>query len=358
MELEQLPEIQKIISIGKANSEITYDEINNILPEKLTNSDKIDDVFILLNQYGIEIIEEYDRKKIHGGLASKNELQSPYLNISTLAEKKIPAFVYDELKKKGYNIDPPGKINMSIQDLAIYFMGKGYDIEVLSEVLRKKKSLETEKIKKSGKEKSSVSNADEPVKLYLEEISKVSLISGSKEVELAKRIEVGENIIEDAILKSSLLRNSFIRYYPKVKINVVRIVEICRSSKTYYVSQKEKEDIRASFLAEMEKVIAIDKDIQALKSKLKRYTHRSKKHQDIWAQILKLENKSSEYMIKIGVSQKELSKYINKVKSMVFRIKEIKRHFLRLKEKYGHDVKVIKTFNRHIERNEKVRPYS
>ena len=62
MELEQLPEIQRIVNIGKANGEITYDEINDILPEKLINSDKIDDVFILLNQYGIEIVEEYDKK--------------------------------------------------------------------------------------------------------------------------------------------------------------------------------------------------------------------------------------------------------------------------------------------------------
>ena len=54
----------------------------------------------------------------------------------------------------------------------------------------------------------------------------------------------------------------------------------------------------------------------------------------------------------MGVSQKELQKHVNKIKSMVFRIKEIKRHFLKLKERYGHDVKGIKAFNRYIERNE------
>jgi RNA polymerase primary sigma factor len=57
-------------------------------------------------------------------------------------------------------------------------------------------------------------------------------------------------------------------------------------------------------------------------------------------------------VIRVGVSQKELQKHVNKIKSMVFRIKEIKRHFLKLKERYGHDVKGIKAFNRYIERNE------
>jgi hypothetical protein len=49
------------------------------------------------------------------------------------------------------------------------------------------------------------SAADDPIRLYLKEIGKISLISGDKEVELARRIEGGENIIEDAVLRSSLL---------------------------------------------------------------------------------------------------------------------------------------------------------
>ena len=60
--LEKISEVKKLIQIGKSNSEITYDEINDILPDKLLNSDKIDDIFILLNQLGIEVVEETTRK--------------------------------------------------------------------------------------------------------------------------------------------------------------------------------------------------------------------------------------------------------------------------------------------------------
>ena len=67
MELEKLPEVQKIIQIARLSRVITYDEINRHLPEKLTDSDEIEDVFVLLNQYGIEIVEEYviDKKKFY-----------------------------------------------------------------------------------------------------------------------------------------------------------------------------------------------------------------------------------------------------------------------------------------------------
>ena len=352
MELEQLPEIQKIIHIGKANGEITYDEINDILPEKLTNSDKIDDVFILLSQYGIEIVEDYDLKSVSEKVAANT--RQPAINISILGEQKVPKVLIKELQRIGYEIEVQPKTTLNIQDLAIQLMNKGYDLDTLSQLLQRPEMRPAIPKKKRG-ELGAGAGSDDPIRLYLKEIGKISLISGDKEVELAKRIEVGENIIEDAVLRSSLLRQSFIRYLPKIKNHTMKITEICRASKIYYIPQVEQDRLRENFLEEIANVVTYDKQIQTLKSKLKRYTHKSKKHQDIWAEILKLEDLTSSHMIKIGVSQKELMKHVNKIKSMVFRIKEIKRHFLRLKEKYGRDMKAVKAYNRYIERNEELK---
>lgn len=350
MELEQLPEIQKIIHIGKANGEITYDEINDILPEKLTNSDKIDDVFILLNQYGIEIVEEYDKKSVSERLDAQPK-ESTSSSISAIGEQKVPKTLIEELQRMGYELKVPEKGTLNIQDLAIQMMNKGYDIETLSQLLQRPEFRPTSKKKKTA---ASATGADDPIRLYLKEIGKISLISGDKEVELAKRIEKGENIIEDAVLRSSLLRSAFLRYSGKIEKRQLKITDICRASKTYYISSSEQEELREVFLENIEPIQTHDKKIQELKGKLKRYTHRSKKHQEIWADILKLEDQAAQNMMNIGISQKELIKHVNKIKSMVFRIKEIKRHFLRLKEKYGHDIKGIKAFNRYIERNEEL----
>jgi len=125
--LQSLPEVQRIIAIGKANSEVSYDEINEILPDKILNSEKIDDVFTLLHELGIEVVEEYSKKAV----------EQP--------------------------IVPPKE----------------------------------EKPTKKRKESSSISaTSEDPIRLYLKEIGKVSLISGETEVFLAKRIEKGEKIIK------------------------------------------------------------------------------------------------------------------------------------------------------------------
>ena len=219
MELEQLPEIQKIIHIGKANGEITYDEINDILPEKLTNSDKIDDVFILLSQYGIEIVEDYDLKSVSEKVAANTK--QPAINISILGEQKVPKVLIKELQRIGYEVEVQPKTTLNIQDLAIQLMNKGYDLDTLSQLLQRPEMRPAIPKKKRG-ELGAGAGADDPIRLYLKEIGKISLISGDKEVELAKRIEVGENIIEDAVLRS--LRSAVLLKYttfPKLSKSVL-----------------------------------------------------------------------------------------------------------------------------------------
>ena len=109
--LENIAEVKKLIELGKANNEITYDEINETLPDKLLNSEKIDDIFILLNQLGVEVVEESTRKAVPG----------------VAPKKKAPA------------------------------------------------------TRKSASANEDTSHVDDPIRLYLKEIGKVSLLSGEQD---------------------------------------------------------------------------------------------------------------------------------------------------------------------------------
>ncbi|MBL8019745.1 MAG: RNA polymerase sigma factor RpoD [Leptospirales bacterium] len=280
MSMEDLPEIQKIISIGKANGEITYDEINEYLPEKIVNSERIEDVFTLLNQMGIEVVEEYSSR---------------------------PS---EEIVKK----EPPAKA-------------------------RKKKDQPA-------------NSSDDPIRLYLKEIGRVSLISGDKEVFLARRIENGENIIEETILESSLLRANFMKLLPKIRSRKIKITDVVRANKAYYMSSSELEKLEKIFFTEMETIVSEEKKLQEAQNKLKKYVEGSKK----WREYRVKADESKAILLnavrKVGVSQKEIQRISQKIKSMVFRIKEIQRHFLGIRARYGKDIKEIKAYNRFIEKNE------
>ena len=119
--------------------------------------------------------------------------------------------------------------------------------------------------------------------------------------------------------------------------------------------KKNKKKLRKIFLEEMEHIKEYDKKISSLRTRLKGYIYKNEKYQKIWIEILKLESKCIEHIYKFKVSQKELNKHIQKINSMVFRIKEIRRYFLKLKDRYGFEIKELKAFNKYIEKNEKIK---
>ena len=294
MAIQDLPEIQKIIYIGKANGEITYDEINEYLPEKILNSEHIEDVFTLLNQIGIEVVEEY----------------------------KTPDVKTDSNRSR--TLTPLKHLNLNTST---------------------QKSRETTSPK---------SSSDDPIRVYLREIGKVSLITSDKEVFLAKRIEAGENIIEETIINSSLVRASFFKLAPKVASGKLKVSDVIRASKAYYMSVEELDALKQNFLSNIKIIEEEEHKLYEKDLLLNKYTEGSKKWLDAKHKAEEAQANINAIVGSMGVSQKELLRISQKVKSMVFRIKEIHRHFMRIVAKHGHEIKKIKSYNRFIEKGEKL----
>ncbi len=287
--LASLPEVQKIISIGKANREVSYDEINEILPDKILNSEKIDDVFTLLHEMGIEIVEEYSKKSLE---------------------------------------------------------------ESSSLTTTKEETTKEQKPARKKRESTVSSSSEDPIRLYLKEIGKVSLISGETEVFLAKRIEKGEKIIEETILGSSILRQNFAKLIPKIKSKKIKVYDLVKVDKMYALNQEQADKLEKVFFDNMELIQQDEKVLNESTNRIRKYSENSKKFKELKEKIDMSFGKIDEAIRKIGVSQKEIQKISQKIKSMVFRVKEIEKHFLKIKAKYGHDVREIKGLNRFIEKNE------
>lgn len=292
MGLEAVPEVQKLIALGKQNGEITYDEINENLPDKILNSDKIDDVFILINQLGIDVVEE-----------------------ST---------------KRG-----PTAASVAITGTPV------------------KKSGSKSGSKKSA-DKDEGSHVDDPIRLYLKEIGKVSLLSGEQEVDLAKKIEDGEIMIEKAVLNSTLLVNDLIKNHPKVKQGKIKLTEILSINKLYYFSSEDYKKLDQKYNKHMKIVLEEDKKMVSFMSKMKKLDPETPKYKEAYEHYQGCLNIIRENVAQMGINEVEIQKLAQKIQSMVARIQDTHLFFEEIQHKYKKDLKELKHFARKIERNEDV----
>ena len=56
--------LDKLIALGKEKGHLTFEEVNNLLPEEITSSEEIDEIFALLDKENIKIIDADEEKEL------------------------------------------------------------------------------------------------------------------------------------------------------------------------------------------------------------------------------------------------------------------------------------------------------
>ena len=56
--MKRLDGLKKLIALGKEKGRLTYEEVNNLLPEEMTSSEEIDEVLTILGNENIEIVDD------------------------------------------------------------------------------------------------------------------------------------------------------------------------------------------------------------------------------------------------------------------------------------------------------------
>ncbi len=161
----KLPEVKQLITLGKEKGFLTFDEINDALPEDAATSDFLDEIITLLSQLKIDVI--------------------------------------DNKSKKG-NIFPT---NVVIDDED--------DEDGLS-------SLDGE-YQEDGEE---VLSTDDPVRLYLKEMGNIPLLNREDEVNVAKEIKKGQRKVIKAILSFPSTAAKFMEFSEGVKNDTMRLKDI------------------------------------------------------------------------------------------------------------------------------------
>lgn len=180
---------KKLIELGERNGQLTFDDVNRMIHDESMSVDDLDDMFIVLNDLDIPVVDEFDR--MNGHTQGKNARME--------------------------------------------------EVEEEEEPDQEDDVLEGEK-----------SRVDDPVRLYLREMGRVPLLSRNEEIELAKKIESGRFKVCRALAQSKTAIREFMRLIEKLDAGQLRIEDIIQNfdMKDHFDDddrQKITDDLKAKF---------------------------------------------------------------------------------------------------------------
>jgi RNA polymerase primary sigma factor len=168
---------QKLIELGKSKGYLTYDEVNDNMPDDITSSDQIDDWLSALGEEGIEIVDSASQ--------FKPKTKAPAARGGALARPIVDL--------KDDDKDEDESPNEAAED-----------------------------------DEYSYSRTSDPVRMYLRKMGSVSLLTREGEVEIAKRIEEGERKILQSVLSSSAAIEELLELGDKLRKGKVRVKDVVK----------------------------------------------------------------------------------------------------------------------------------
>src|SRR6188768_4178632 len=165
---------RELITMGKAKGFLTYDEVNEHMPENIVSSDQMDDWLSAFSGEGIEIVDSSSKVKVPG---------------------------------KGEGAD-----------------AEAADEEETEEVEAKKEEAEEEE------DSDGYSKTNDGVRMYLRKMGSVSLLTREGEVEIAKRIEQGEMRVLDIALASPVAVPFILDMYDRIRRGQMRVKDVLNIS--------------------------------------------------------------------------------------------------------------------------------
>ena len=242
-----------------------------------------------------------------------------------------------------------------IDDLMIKF-GE-MDIEIV-EGAQKVKISKTKLQKTSGAtageageelEQAPFEKFNDPVRMYLREMGSVSLLNREEEVEIAKRIEEGENEIADVALSAPLIIRELIHIGEKLKSEKISVREVIRNLDNEEVEIDEEHYLK-KVLSIIEKIKRGEQKHQELQIKLKQKHLSEAKKRELKKKIDQKSKKIFVFIQQINLNEIQIEKVAQKIKHFLVRLEKCEREITQCTESTGIPLEELKRIFRQVKK--------
>jgi len=224
IKLKRIPEIKSLIAQGKEKGFVTYDELNDSLPEEMVNSEQIDELIMMLGDMNIEVMDPAQ----DGGHPAKSAID--------------------------------------------------HEDEGLKEVEVDFKEGEEEHLKNDDEElgldltPGAIGKTDDPVRLYLKEMGTIALLDREGEVRIAKKIEAGQQKITEVLMNSPIIVPMVLSLGKRLRKGKIYIRDVvCGADEDFeeFSSGTSDSELKTQTLARIDEIQELMESIEYLRLRLK-----------------------------------------------------------------------------------------
>ena len=198
------PAVRELIELGKRRLWLSYEELNNTLPDGMIDPERLDELLVLLDRLGIELVDELEfRARVHREAIKRAD--DPALVRSTkvrgLLAKGLRAMSVAGGERRAESAALQARLSAARQVVQTAQAAGEATPDLSEDELADVESLRRE-IEEAATEDPSGKRIDDPVRMYLSQMGSIPLLTREEEIRLAKKIEMTRMIFRRRCLES------------------------------------------------------------------------------------------------------------------------------------------------------------
>ena len=253
-ETAKLMNLRKLISMGKKQGYVTYDDLRAVMPQEMSNKEQMEEILKILEEMNIQVVEDPSEAVVAMLAASVAEEEEA---------EDLEAVTWEEPEESSYERDSGGA---------------------------------------------------DPVRMYLQEMGNIPLLSREEEVELAKRIEAGRlkainTVMSIPLTVKELFHLAELLERDEIDIEEVLIVDDNGSE----VLEREKQ----AFLSKVEKLRGIFSEFEELRRRLFEGDYEADQEEELRKLLEEKKRCMVDVVRSMSLASSQIEKLVDKIRNYV-----------------------------------------
>lgn len=224
----QLLELRALVALGRSQGFLTYDQVSAYLPDEASTAEKLDELLVALERFGVEIIDSEDER-------------------ATLSQQ----------------VPQANSIQARMQQAGLKLVTDSTASEPMT----------SKELTLTPSEKSRATS--DPVRVYLSQMSEIPLLTREQEIALAKKIEITRRKFRRAVLGNDFALRHTVEILRKVSLGVLPFDRTIKVSLTERLTKEQVSGRMPLNLTTLDRLI--DENRRDFQSIVKRSTPESVK---------------------------------------------------------------------------------